>query len=397
MATKDQDQLVAGQRPGKEQVVGLDVLRFAAALLVMFYHLGSMSWRVSGNPAARIIDAPLSLPRMLPLTSFGWVGVELFFVISGFVILYSSEGQSAAAFAKLRALRLLPCIWFSALACACVAVIFSHEPVYWTLARLLMTLAVYPVPFWIDNVYWTLNVEISFYLLVYVLIRQGNPARLEIVVTALGCFSSVLWLLADTGLVPHLAYYLNKHVSRVLLFTQGGYFALGVIAFRVMRDGATMRRIAAAALCLVGALCEIRAGSTIDSVFLGVEDNPIIPQSVFLVGMAIFATSLLLRAPLGAWLSGWRRPIRLLGLSTYPLYLLHTTFGGLALHVALRVGLSDEAALAAAILFNLGLALFVASRVEPLLRGRLRMWLDRLPLDSRMGGPVTANPVPARR
>ena len=335
---------------------------------------------------------------MLPLTWFGWIGVEIFFVISGFVILYSFEGISASAFARHRALRLLPCIWFSALACALVALMFSHEGVQWTLARYVMTMAVYPVPFWIDNVYWTLNVEISFYLLIYVLIRQGNADRLEMIVTALGCFSSVLWLLADTGMVPHLGFYLNKHVSRVLLLTQGGYFALGVIAFRAMRDGVNARRIAAAGLCLLGALCEIREGASTNSLFLGIQNNPVVPQSAFLVGMMLFAASILLRVPLASWLARWRRPIRLLGLSTYPLYLLHTTFGGLAIHFALRAGLSDEAALAVAISFNLCFAVLAAAHVEPILRGRFRVWLDRVLLNKAVVGRLdtAGEPIPGR-
>lgn len=65
---------------------GLDVVRFAAALMVAIYHFGY--W----IPATGKVEA----------LSFGWVGVEIFFVISGFVIAFSAERKSAAAYAKSR-------------------------------------------------------------------------------------------------------------------------------------------------------------------------------------------------------------------------------------------------------------------------------------------------------
>jgi hypothetical protein len=50
---------------------GLDTLRALAVLVVMLYHL-----TIFGELPARI----------LPVTYFGWMGVDLFFVLSGFLI-----------------------------------------------------------------------------------------------------------------------------------------------------------------------------------------------------------------------------------------------------------------------------------------------------------------------
>jgi exopolysaccharide production protein ExoZ len=47
-------------------------------------------------------------------TWFGWVGVEVFFVISGFVITNSARGASPIEFLKGRVLRLYPAAWICA-------------------------------------------------------------------------------------------------------------------------------------------------------------------------------------------------------------------------------------------------------------------------------------------
>jgi len=44
----------------------------------------------------------------------GWVGVEIFFVLSVFVIAYSAEGSSAFSFFRSRILRLMPAVWICA-------------------------------------------------------------------------------------------------------------------------------------------------------------------------------------------------------------------------------------------------------------------------------------------
>jgi hypothetical protein len=79
-------------------VWGLDLIRFAAAVMVIFFHL---SWK-SQNPDIAF--------------AAGWVGVEIFFVLSGFVIMGSASGANVATFARKRFARLYP----AAIACAVI-------------------------------------------------------------------------------------------------------------------------------------------------------------------------------------------------------------------------------------------------------------------------------------
>ena len=78
----------------------LDLLRLFAALMVVASH-----W-VFVFPAWYII---FDLRDQVPYTEYGLLGPELFFLISGFVIMRSAQGKTVGSFLKARALRLIRC------------------------------------------------------------------------------------------------------------------------------------------------------------------------------------------------------------------------------------------------------------------------------------------------
>lgn len=82
------------------RLFGLDTLRMLAIAVVMLYHLTIFG------------ELPL---RILPVTYFGWMGVDLFFVLSGFLIgqqalkpYLAGQRLSITQFYKRRAYRILP-------------------------------------------------------------------------------------------------------------------------------------------------------------------------------------------------------------------------------------------------------------------------------------------------
>ncbi len=93
-----------------EQIPALDGVRGVAILLVMIFHLGLL-------PVAQgdVVGGALGIDRTFSrLASFGWAGVDLFFVLSGFLItgiLYESKGMLKRFFRTFyvrRALRTFP-------------------------------------------------------------------------------------------------------------------------------------------------------------------------------------------------------------------------------------------------------------------------------------------------
>ena len=146
---------------GRQTIANVQLLRFLAAVSVLFSH-----------------SADLLLPRSSAVWAVPWTtGVDLFFVISGFIMTWLTDGhfgQTGAGVCYLarRIVRIVPAYWFfTALMIATVAFFGEHvrnttiEPV-----RIATSVAFVPWPRHdgglnpILSQGWTLNYEAFFYL-----------------------------------------------------------------------------------------------------------------------------------------------------------------------------------------------------------------------------------------
>src|SRR5689334_23913619 len=140
----------------------LDPLRFGAAVGVAIFHqmFWSWAWVSIGVPGfERYVGADVLYPFAAPFTWFGWVDVEIFFVIYGFVIANSASKSSPTEFLLGRALRLYPAVWVCATAAFLVLVLFgsgtaSEFILPYIHARLLVPKGV--TGQWLNAVYWPL-------------------------------------------------------------------------------------------------------------------------------------------------------------------------------------------------------------------------------------------------
>ena len=150
-----------GQTPARGTVASLDILRLIAALLVVVYHYFFLAWSEApgGGGIRDVIPNGPTYPWAVPAISAGWVGVEVFFVISGFVITMSAQGKTAGDFLKGRFLRLFPGILIFATCAYAVIVSAGVLPVGLATERYLRTLVLFPKGPWIDGVIWTLVAE----------------------------------------------------------------------------------------------------------------------------------------------------------------------------------------------------------------------------------------------
>lgn len=140
----------------------LDVLRGFAALFVLFFHL-----TLFRNEAKYGFQ-------------LGITGVDLFFMISGFVILMSIEkSKNANLFFLFRCIRLYPIYWiiatftfllFFGLNLFNGEIPFSEIPFKDYFVNLSMFQYYFNTPN-IDGSYWTLIIEMLFYISIYVLFR----------------------------------------------------------------------------------------------------------------------------------------------------------------------------------------------------------------------------------
>lgn len=178
-------------------ISNIQALRGFAALNVVFFH-------ALGTSIAHG-DAPAFL---LPLAGWGASGVDVFFVISGFIMAHTQEGRKRSwqGFALNRIARITPLYWIiTALALARIA---TTDPLYIasSLGFVSMHLGFeHPVL----SVGWTLEYEMLFYALFAAGIAIGAPILFAVtMITALAITGVIDWVALEfcMGMGCYLAY-----------------------------------------------------------------------------------------------------------------------------------------------------------------------------------------------
>jgi peptidoglycan/LPS O-acetylase OafA/YrhL len=206
----------------------VDLLRLVAALAVAsFHYLGTSSPAYWGT---RPHDFAFKVHRA---SLYGWLGVEAFFLISGFVICMSAWGRSPGQFAVSRLSRLFPAYWCAlALIVLCSAVTLRDSGLlrhslapHLLMANITMApgaLHVSPI----DGVAWTLWVEGRFYLIMAAVLAFGFTYRRML------AFCTA-WL----ALAAFASEARSNLLSEVILTPYAGVFVAGIAVYLMYRFG----------------------------------------------------------------------------------------------------------------------------------------------------------------
>lgn len=387
------------------QFVGLDVLRLIAALLVAVYHFGFWRQTAVDDSLVHVVE-PGFAAMTKSLTHFGWVGVEIFFVISGFVITLSAQNASPSRFFRGRFLRIAPAVWI----CAPITLLIYHStlgtPIADMIAPLIRTLSFFPLFSYIDGVYWTLGVEISFYALVFVLLKLSRLDRIETVAIGLGAISLMFWIAALTalavvgddpgrwGVLARKA--VGFRIFQLLLIQHGCFFGLGVLAFAIQRGGLSPRRILAMALLLIACWLEIIGQNGIIARAAQLPLSPAPALAFWTCAFAGFLLSLAGNARLHRLFDRQLGVIRRIGLLTYPFYLLHNPVGLATILGLLNWGASAPLAIAAGLAAGLLASWAVMMWIEPPAREIFRAAIFTRRRDGELAA-IVDDAAPGRR
>ena len=350
-------------------VASIQILRAVAALGVVALHVGH-------EGATR-----LGVRSPLPDFSIGAAGVDLFFVISGFIMVYASDtlfgrANAPATFFTRRLARIVPLYWAATAAAVVCLVVLRYagalEQLTWqTLAASLVFLP-WPRPdgmmLPVHMLGWTLNFEMFFYL---VFALALTLTRRNAVFTVTGLFL----LLVAAGRVFALPQPFAFWCDPVILeFCFGMLIALG------HREGVAVPRAAAVVLIIAGFAALALGAMTSGWPRLAVWGVP---------AAAIVA---------GAVLAGPHEPgvitraLVFLGDASYSIYLVHwlaiLVLTGVVAYLRLDIAAAPWAYVAAHALFALAVSVAVYLMFErPVTRAlqrRLRQRSDQaLPLNPR--------------
>jgi peptidoglycan/LPS O-acetylase OafA/YrhL len=299
----------------------LDGLRLLAALMVCSYHFAGKN----GEIADSWHQSPSAVfPTFSRFATYGALGVQFFFVISGFVICMSSWGRTVGDFFRSRVSRLYPAYWVAIIMVTAAGFVL---PVVFAPLRsdeILLNLTMLQQPMGsprVLGVCWTLWVEVRFYAMFALLVvRRGVTYRRVVMFCALWTLAGVFARVAGTPLTDELV--MRDHAP---------YFIGGLALYLIHRYGSDLLLWGIVVLSfLLGQRYSVTAlwhpGMQGDFH----RDPHVIQLIVFLAFAAVAVVAL-------GWTrwADWRW-LTVAGALTYPFYLIHERLGWFLIRVLHR-------------------------------------------------------------
>ena len=190
--------------------------------MVCFYH---STWGVQDY-----LPATSTIRR---IGTYGWTGVEIFFVISGFVIPYSMfiknyRIEDFFIFLKKRVIRIEPPYLISILFVLLLNFVSTLSPYYrgapfhldWVnIASHLAYLNVFTGGTWLNVVYWTLAIEFQYYLIIALVF--------QLIVSKNRYYRIIFFIIFSTSA-------LLDHTQFRFIFSYSAYFIVGILLFQYL-------------------------------------------------------------------------------------------------------------------------------------------------------------------
>lgn len=288
----------------------LDLVRFAAAISVVLFHFTARDHVRWGQLPSG------TFPLLSEFTRYGYLGVHLFFVISGFVILMSAWGRSTTTFVASRVGRLYPAYWAAVLLTGSLRAMwptFETRRPHDVLMNLTMLQEPFDVPH-VDGVYWTLWVELQFYVLIALVVRTRLTLR------------QVTWFAAVVPVASTVLLLIAPGADRML--TVLGWlplFGAGMLLFVIVYEGGTTLRWGLLALdaALASLIAVHRHAAAIDVIATGATTS----RPGIAIGVLLVITLVALAVLVPGQPRHGMRVMTLAGALTYPLYLTHEYVG----------------------------------------------------------------------
>ena len=337
---------VSAQSRSPGRLYGIETGRGVAASMVVLYHV------------SRHLDLAFGAKLLKGIFQFGHAGVDFFFVISGFIILFIHFGDVGkparlAHYLERRFTRLMPTYLVALSLTLALRLMGSHDaPSLADLAWSASLLPSHHEP--ILNIAWTLQFEVLFYAVFCILILSRTAGLIALAVWLAGTLwasatsFNATWLPAQFYGAYDLEFFLGMTVAYLLrtrtIPHPRGVLASGLLLFAVA--------------CALEDFGLLNGYSDIARLAYG------IPAAIIVLGIAESDRQDLLRVPQG---------LRKIGSASYSIYLFQFIFIGVAWQMLLVTGLDQRIPLlvtfAILVIAAIGGGVFMSHTVEyPLMR-----------------------------
>lgn len=289
----------------------LEILRFVLACLTMLWHYYYFGPKV-GEVSAPVAD-------FFPLRYFSF-SVEVFFIISGFIVTASAINRRPLDFLIGRIVRLGPCLLVCATISMAAGLAFGHWP---TLRSYFASILIFPLAFTngADWSYWSLRLEIVFYALIFFcawfINIERNIFRIALLLVA-GDIVSIVSLHGfglDVFGSANAQYPIDRYMS---------FFAIGMLLYVMFsqgRRGVGIMVVLVAAIAAASFHCYEEA-NRIAELTKAASVNAWVGAGIALTGIAAFIA--FMRSTTNQRVAAF---FAVLGKTSYPLYLLHQNVG----------------------------------------------------------------------
>lgn len=351
----------------------LDLLRFSAALMLALYH-----FLYRGAVDGGYLDHSFGAAGIA--VSLGYFGVNLFFMISGFVIIWSASGRDWYGFSVGRLARLYPA-HLVAMTTTFLVMLWWAQPPYQTdifewLANLTMLAPMFGSDF-MDGAYWSIVIEIIFYGWVAIGLFSGFIPRHTDAAVA---FWMLLVMINNTMLG-------SRPVELLFLTEYGSYFALGIMTWRISSHGASSLRLLVAAIALLMTFhaAEVQRLDVITRLGEASSAPLVALANAGVVGLFLLAAGLGRHIRVGPW-------VLALGGISYPFYLIHQNAGYILINVT-APAIGKWHAVALTLVLSIAVSWWIYARIEPVGRAIIRRLFS--PVASYLPRTFNRYPAPA--
>lgn len=287
------------------RIEGLDGLRFMAFVMVMLYHY--------------LFASPISgmLPKEFTINAFyfGDFGIDLFFLISGFVISLSSDGRTPFEFLKSRINRIVPTFIIFGIIVFLFSISLPMVDFKERFISLFYSFTFFPQVFgygFFSDIYWTIQKEITFYILVFFMMVIGlwGDYKKQI---------CLVWLI-----VSYLNQFVINSIALDYLFITeyAGHFVAGVILYEIRKNKPSRFDFSLIIFSIILIYNRMIGFNSYISGGFGysVSEASLLLTCITLVSLTWCASSV---SEVGRFYGA----VKFLGAMTYPLYLIHADIG----------------------------------------------------------------------